>query len=234
MTGAARGIGASIASAFVAEGDQVALVDRSADVADTAADLGAKSVVCDLGDASDARRGIAEAIDTMGGVDVLVNNAGIFETVPLLDIDAAQWTRMFDVNTRSMLLTMQVAARTMIDQGTGGRIVNMASMGGKDPAPGQVHYAASKAAVIALTQGAAKELGEYRITVNSLCPGYVLTDMGADTRTPEMIAEWSSRSPLGRCATPDDVAAMAVFLASPRADYLTGQAFNVTGGMIMH
>ena len=234
VTGAARGIGASIARAFVAEGDQVVLVDRSSDVADTAADFGAKSSVCDLGDPGDARRGIAEAIDTMGGVDVLVNNAGVFEIVPLLEIEPEQWSTMFDVNTRSMLLTIQVAARQMIDQGTGGRIVNMASMGGKDPAPGQAHYAASKAAVIALTQGAAKELGEHQITVNSLCPGYVLTDMGADTRTPEMIAAWSSRSPLGRCAAPDDVAAMAVFLASPQAAYLTGQAFNVTGGMIMH
>ena len=88
--------------------------------------------------------------------------------------------------------------------------------------------------MIALTQAAAKELGEHQITVNSLCPGYVLTEMGADTRTPDMVAEWSSQSPLGRCGTPDDVADMAVFLAAPRAAYLTGQAFNVTGGMIMH
>ena len=234
VTGAARGIGASIARAFVDAGDQVVLIDRADGVADTAADLGAKSVTCDLADPTDARRGIAEAIDTLGGIDVLVNNAGIFEIVPLLEIGAEQWSRMFDINTRSMLITTQVAARRMIDQGTGGRIVNMASMGGKDPAAGQSHYAASKAAVIALTQAAAKELGEYGITVNALCPGYVLTEMGADTRTPEMVAGWSALSPLGRCADPDDVAGVAVFLASPAASYLTGQAFNVTGGMIMH
>ena len=234
MTGAARGIGAAIARAFVDEGDHVVLVDRSDEVADTAADLGAKSVMCDLGDPDDARRGLAEAIDTMSGIDVLVNNAGVFEIVALLDIEAERWSRMFDINTRSMLLTIQVAARTMIEQGSGGRIVNMASMGGKDPAPGQAHYAASKAAVIALTQAAAKELGEHQITVNALCPGYVLTEMGADSRTPGMVAAWSSRSPLGRCGTPDDVAAVAFFLASPRAAYLTGQALNVTGGMIMH
>ncbi|MAT04570.1 MAG: short-chain dehydrogenase [Acidimicrobiaceae bacterium] len=234
VTGAARGIGASIAAAFVAAGDQVVLLDRSAVVADTAADLGAKSVTCDLADPVDARRGTAEAIDTVGGVDVLVNNAGVFEIVPLLEIDADQWSRMFDVNTRSMLLTIQVAARRMIEQGTGGRIVNMASMGGKDGEAGQAHYAASKAAVISLTQVAAKELGAHQITVNSICPGYVLTEMGADTRTPEMVAGWSAKSPLGRCGSPDDVAAMAVHLASPSAAYLTGQAFNVTGGMIMH
>jgi NAD(P)-dependent dehydrogenase (short-subunit alcohol dehydrogenase family) len=234
VTGAARGIGASIATAFASAGDHVVLVDVHESVHDTASEVGGKAVVCDLADADDLTRALTAAIETVGGIDVLVNNAGVFEIVPLLDITAEAWSRMFDVNARSMLLTTQVAARRMIEQGTGGRIVNMASMGGKDGAPGQAHYAASKAAVISLTQVAAKELGEHAITVNAICPGYVLTEMGAATRTPEMIAEWSSKSPLGRCGTPDDVAAMAMFLASPAADYLTGQAFNVTGGMIMH
>jgi NAD(P)-dependent dehydrogenase (short-subunit alcohol dehydrogenase family) len=101
-------------------------------------------------------------------------------------------------------------------------------------AAGQAHYAASKAAVISLTQVASKELGPHAITVNSLCPGYVLTEMGAATRTEAQVAEWSSKSPLGRLAEPADVASFARFLASPEAAYLTGQAFNVTGGMINH
>jgi len=122
----------------------------------------------------------------------------------------------------------------MIAQGDGGKIVNMASMGGKVGAAGQSHYAASKAAVISLTQVSAVELGAHGITVNSICPGFVLTDMGAATRTPEMVAEWSAKSPLGRLGQPADVAAMALFLASGDADYCTGQALNVTGGMIMH
>ncbi len=110
----------------------------------------------------------------------------------------------------------------------------MASMGAKRGGANQAHYAASKAAVVSLTQVAAIELGPYGITVNAICPGYVLTDMGAATRTPEMVAAWSATSPLGRCAEASDVAAMALFLASSDGDYSTGQAMNVAGGMIMH
>ncbi len=165
---------------------------------------------------------------------MLVNNAGILRITPLLDITVEEWDLVLDVNARSMLVTTQVAARAMIAAGTGGRIVNIASMAAKQPAAGQAHYAASKAAVVALTQAAAVELGPHGITVNAICPGYVLTEMGAATRTPEMVAAWSATSPLGRCAEPADVARMALFLASDDAAYCTGQAFNVTGGMIMH
>jgi 3-oxoacyl-[acyl-carrier protein] reductase len=121
----------------------------------------------------------------------------------------------------------------MIDAG-GGAIVNMASMGGKVGSPNQAHYAASKAAVIGLTRVSAMELGRHSIRVNCICPGYVLTEMGAGTRTPEMVAAWSALSPLGRCAEPEEVAAMALFLASDDARYSTGEAFNVAGGMVMH
>ncbi len=133
-----------------------------------------------------------------------------------------------------MLLTTQVVARSMITQGGGGAIVNMASMGGKVGSPNQAHYAASKAAVIGLTRVSAMELGVHGIRANCICPGYVLTEMGAATRTPEMVAKWSSMSPLGRCAEPGEVADMAVFLASDEAKYCTGQAMNVSGGMVMH
>jgi 3-oxoacyl-[acyl-carrier protein] reductase len=107
-------------------------------------------------------------------------------------------------------------------------------MGAKRAAGAQAHYASSKAAVVALTQAAAVELGPHGITVNAICPGYVLTEMGAATRTPEMVAAWSATSPLGRCAEPADVARMALFLASDDAAYCTGQAFNVSGGMVTH
>ena len=150
-----------------------------------------------------------------------------------MEIDPADWDHTFAVNVRAMLVTIQVAAKTMIANGRG-TIINMASMGGKVGGPNQAHYAASKAAVISLTQVAAKELGPSGIRVNCICPGYVLTEMGAATRTPEMVREWSSKSPLGRLAEPSDVANMAVFLASDEASYCTGQAMNVTGGMVMH
>jgi NAD(P)-dependent dehydrogenase (short-subunit alcohol dehydrogenase family) len=234
VTGAARGIGAAIARRYADEGATLALIDLRADeVAATAAGLGAKSVAGDLSTAAAATAAFEEAIDTLGGVDVLVNNAGILRFAPLLEITADEWDEMFAVNTRSMLLGIQAAARTMIAEGTRGRIINMASMGGKVGAANQAHYAASKAAVISLTQVAAKELGPHGINVNCICPGYVLTEMGAATRTEEMVAGWSAMSPLGRCAEPDDVAGVAMFLASPESAYMTGQALNVTGGMMM-
>jgi 3-oxoacyl-[acyl-carrier protein] reductase len=116
----------------------------------------------------------------------------------------------------------------------GGRIINMASMGGKLGAPGQAHYCASKAAVIAFTRVCAMEFGARGINVNCICPGYVLTEMGAATRTAEKVATWSAKSPLNRLAETSDVANVALFLASAESSYCTGQAFNVTGGMVMH
>jgi NAD(P)-dependent dehydrogenase (short-subunit alcohol dehydrogenase family) len=235
VTGGSQGIGRAIAMAFADEGAVVTILDRLIDEATVVADeIGGAAVECDLADAVGTTAAITAAIDRLGGIDVLVNNAGVFKITPLLDISADEWDWIFAVNVRAMLLTTQVAARTMIEQGHGGKIVNMASMGGKVGAANQSHYAASKAAVISLTQVSATELGAHGITVNSICPGYVLTEMGAATRTDEMVAEWSSKSPLGRLADPSDVAAMALFLASSDADYCTGQAMNVSGGMIMH
>jgi 3-oxoacyl-[acyl-carrier protein] reductase len=234
ITGGARGIGYGIAERFVAEGATVALVDlRAEDVKAAAETLGGAAVVADLAEADQARASIDEAADALGGLDVLVNNAGILHLAPLLEIDVADWDRTFDINVRSMLLTIQAAVPHLRSAGAG-KIVNMASMGGKLGAPGQAHYCASKAAVIELTRVAAMELGPLGITVNCICPGYVLTEMGAATRTAEMVATWTAKSPLGRLGTPQDVAAMALFLASADGDYCTGQAMNVTGGMVMH
>ncbi|MFM2076160.1 MAG: hypothetical protein RJA49_50 [Actinomycetota bacterium] len=188
----------------------------------------------ELSDPDSARAATQAAIDALGGVDVLVNNAGILRMAPLLEITIEDWDATFDINVRAMLLTTQVVATAMIAQGDGGAIVNMASMGGKVGSPRQAHYAASKSAVIGLTRVAAMELGVHGIRVNCICPGYVLTEMGAATRTPEMVAAWSAMSPLGRCAEPEEVASMAVFLASDEARYCTGEAMNVTGGMVMH
>ena len=235
VTGAARGIGAAIATTFAAEGATLALLDRDGErCATTAASLGAVSFPVDLADPADAVAVTQRAIDALGGVDVLVNNAGILLFAPLLEITVDDWDRTFDVNLRAMLLTTQVVARSMIAAGTKGAIVNMASMGGKVGSPRQAHYAASKAGVISLTRVSAMELGPHGIRANCICPGYVLTEMGAATRTPEMVAAWSANSPLDRCAEPDEVADMALFLASDQSRYCTGQAMNVSGGMVMH
>jgi len=234
VTGGARGIGGRIAATLAAEGARVAILDRLAEEGERAAEqIGGLFVEVDLADAADAERATEEAVAKLGGIDILVNCAGIFSKTELVDLTIAEWDLLFAVNTRAMLTTMQVAARTMIPQRSG-RIVNLASMAAKKGGACEAAYAASKAAVVALTRAVALEWGQHGITANSICPGYVLTEMGADTRTPELVAGWAALSPLGRLGTVDDVAAVARFLSLPESGYLTGQAINVTGGMVTH
>ncbi len=236
VTGAARGIGAEIARALHGAGASVAILDVSPDAKAVAEEVDGFAVSVDLADAAGTHQATEQAIERLGGIDILVNNAGILKMAPLLEISVEDWDLTFDINARAMLVTTQVAARAMIASGScdGGRIINMASMGGKVGSPNQAHYAASKAAVISLTRVSAMELGCHGITVNCICPGYVLTEMGAATRTQAMIDTWSAKSPLGRLGQPSDVAKVAMFLASDDAAYCTGQALNITGGMVMH
>lgn len=225
VTGGAGGIGSAIVARFASEGASVVVLDR-------AAGAGGPHVTCDLADPEDTHRAVAEAVGMLGGADVLVNCAGLFQSAPLLQITVADWDRVLAVNARGTLLTMQAVAPVMMAAGHGA-IVNIASMAAKAGGGGEGHYAASKAAVVALTRAGAQEWGCHGITVNAVCPGYVLTDMGAATRTPEDVAAWTARSPLGRLGVPEDVAGVTAFLASPAGSYLTGQAINVAGGMIM-
>jgi len=235
VIGGARGIGGEIASRFASEGARVAVLDRLVECGTLLADqIGATFFEVDLIDPISAETVTADAVAALGGVDVLVNSAGILRFSPLLEVTVSDWNDIFAVNTRAMLTTMQVAARAMIAAGSGGKIVNIASMAAKKGGANEGHYAASKAAVVALTRVAALEWGVHGITANSLCPGYILTEMGADTRTDDDIAAWSSFSPLGRLGEAADVARVALFLATEDSDYLTGQAINVTGGMVMH
>jgi 3-oxoacyl-[acyl-carrier protein] reductase len=234
VTGGARGIGAAIARTLAGEGATVAILDRLVDEGSAAAaELGGTFHEVDLADPEHAERATREAVEHLGGVDILVNCAGIFSRTPLLELTTAEWNLIFSVNARAMLTTMQVAARTMIPAG-GGRIINLASMAAKKGGAHEAAYAASKAAVVGLTRAAAFEWGAHGILANSICPGYVLTEMGAGTRTPELIASWEALSPLGRLGTPNDVAGVALFLSLPESSYLTGQAINVTGGMVTH
>jgi NAD(P)-dependent dehydrogenase (short-subunit alcohol dehydrogenase family) len=235
VIGGARGIGGEIATRFAGEGARVSVLDRLVDCGETlAATIGAEFHEVDLVDPVSAQRVTEAAIGGLGGVDVLVNSAGILRFSKLLDVTVESWNEIFSVNTRAMLTTMQASARSMIAAGHGGKIINIASMAAKKGGANEGAYAASKAAVVALTRVAALEWGEHGITANSLCPGYILTEMGADTRTEADIAAWSAYSPLGRLGSATDVANVALFLATPDSDYLTGQAINVTGGMVMH
>ena len=235
ITGGARGIGGAIASRFAAEGAHVGILDRLAEEGrELAASIGADFHEVDLLDPLDAERATLAAVEGLGGVDVLVNSAGILRFASLLDLTVKDWNETFSINTRAMLTTMQVCVRAMLAEGHGGKIINLASMAAKKGGAGEGAYPASKAAVVALTRQAALEWGCHGITANSLCPGYILTEMGAATRTQADIDTWSSYSPLGRLGQASDVADVALFLASPESDYLTGQAINVTGGMVMH
>ncbi len=233
VTGGIGGIGAAIVRRLVDEGAEVTILDLLADSADArAAALGAHFLPLDLSDPAQTRDVVAQAVSLRDGVDVLVNCAGVFRLVPLLDIDAAEWDRVMDINARGTLTAMQAVAPAMMTQGQG-RIVNIASMAAKAGGAMEAHYAASKSAVIALTRAAAIEWGPYGVTVNAICPGYVLTEMGAGTRTDEQVAQWTAKSPLGRLGRPEDVAGLVAYLATDGA-YVTGQALNVTGGMVMH
>lgn len=227
VTGAARGIGRAIAERLHADGMRLTVLDRDPAVEYVASDLDGSAVVVDLRDSV----ATAGALSSLGEPFwLLVNNAGVFAKQPLLDTDVATWDAVQETNVRSMLVTMQSIVPGMLTAG-GGRIVNVASMAAKRGTPGEAAYAASKAAVVALTRIAALEFGGRGVTANSICPGYVLTELGSDTRTSDQIAEWSSQSPLGRLCDPADVAAIVSHLASDEAAYVTGQALNVTGGM---
>lgn len=232
VTGAARGIGRRVAQRLADEGMRVTLLDVDPTVERVAAEIGASSLVADLADEEATRRTLAADADADGDPYwLLVNNAGVFAKTPLLEMDLGQWDDLQRVNARSMVVVMQALVPAMIASGWGGRVVNMASMAAKRGTPGEAAYAASKAAVVALSRIAAMELGPHQITVNSICPGYVLTEMGADTRSADQVAAWAAMSPLGRLGQPADVAAVIAFLASDDGAYITGQALNVTGGM---
>ena len=232
VTGAARGIGRRIAQRLIEEGMQAALLDVDPAVEDVARDLGAASLVVDLADAAQTRRALSAGAGD-GPYWLVVNNAGVFSKTPLLDMTLEEWDRVQVVNVRSMVVVIQALAPAMVAAGAGGRIVNVASMAAKLGTPGEAAYAASKAAVVALSRIAAMELGPHGVTVNAVCPGYVLTEMGASTRTADQIAAWTAKSPLGRLGDPGDVASAVAFLASDDGSYMTGQAINVTGGMCM-
>lgn len=229
VTGGSGGIGAAIVARFTDDGARVAVLDRRAPAEGAASAF----VAVDLRDPADTRRAVDEAVAALGGVDVLVNCAGVFQHASLLDITIDDWDRVLDINARATLVTMQAVAPVMLEA-HGGSIVNIASMAAKLGGGGEGHYAASKAAVVALTRAGAQEWGCHGVTVNAVCPGYVLTEMGADTRSESDVAAWSAKSPLGRLGIPEDVAGVTHFLASAAGGYLTGQAINVTGGMVMH
>lgn len=181
VTGAARGIGLGIAHRFLEEGAQVVLLDRSEGelliALETLKDYGEKAAVeiCDLRDVSQLEQSVAQAFERFGGIDIVVNNAGIAFREHFLDISVEHWDAVFDINVRAVYLIGQLAARQMISQGGGGAIINMSSKNGLSASSELAHYNASKAAVILLTESMAVELAAYGIRVNAVAPGFVDT-----------------------------------------------------------
>lgn len=249
VTGAARGIGRAIAQRLAFEGGRVCFADRDEAGAAAAAEEArvaggeAMALECDVTERASMAALFDAAAATHGGLDIVFNNAGIAQTKPLLEIEDADWHRMMEVNAFGVLLGMQEAARRMIAQGRGGKIVNTASVAGKQALPLCAHYCASKFAVVALTQSGARAWGGHGITVNAFCPGIVETDMWRqlddefralpDTPAGTTLGDANPDFPLGRFAAPEDIVGLATFLASSDSDYMTGQAIQVDGGMVM-
>ena len=237
ITGAGRGIGAAIARRFAADGASVvlnSLSDSAVKVADeiTAAGGKATAVQGDVSKADDVARVVDAAIACFGRLDILVNNAGITRDGLLMRMSEEDWDVVIDTNLKSVYLCSRAALRPMLKSRGGGRIINISSVIGLSGNAGQANYAASKAGIIGLTKSLAKELASRQVTVNAIAPGFIVTDMTAGM-TEEAKQALVKRIPLGTLGTPEDVAAVAAFLASDEAKYVTGQTLTVDGGMTL-
>ena len=243
ITGAARGIGRAFAEAYIREGATVAIGDINLEAAKaTAAELGASAGAVHLDvtrqDTIDAAVRQIEA--ERGGIDILVNNAALFDLAPIVDITRASYDKLFAVNVAGTLFTLQAVARSMISRGKGGKIINMASQAGRRGEALVAVYCATKAAVISLTQSAGLDLIRHRINVNAIAPGVV--DGEHWDHVDSLFAKYEGRKPgekkklvgeavpYGRMGTAQDLTGMAVFLASAESDYVVAQTYNVDGG----
>ena len=244
ITGSARGIGRGFAEAYVAEGAKVVIADINLGGAEAvAAQLGAENALAARLDASDQasiEACVAACVAHFGGVDILVNNAAIFEADPIVDISRESYDRLFSLNVAGPLFMMQAVAKQMIAQGRGGKIINMASQAGRRGEALVAVYCATKAAIISLTQSAGLNLIQHGINVNAIAPGVVDGDhwVGVDAHFARLEGkplgqkrkEVEAGVPAGRYAQPEDLSPMAVFLASSDADYVVAQTYNVDGG----
>jgi D-sorbitol dehydrogenase (acceptor) len=243
ITGAGRGIGRAFAERYVAEGAHVAIADidmaRARDTADQIGDA-AIAVEMDVTSLDSIQAAVAQTVTKLGQIDILINNAAIFTAAPLVEITPADYQRVFDINVKGTLFTMQEVAKHMIERGEGGRIINMASQAGRRGEALVAVYCASKAAVISLTQSAGLNLIRHGINVNAIAPGVVDGDHwdGVDAffakyefkPLGQKKKEVGQAVPYGRMGTADDLTGMAVFLASDDAHYIVSQTYNVDGG----
>jgi NAD(P)-dependent dehydrogenase (short-subunit alcohol dehydrogenase family) len=243
ITGSARGIGRAFAEAYIREGATVAIADINLERAEqTASELGASAYALkmDVTDQASIDAAIAAVEERTGGIDILVNNAALFDLAPIAEITHKSFDTLFSINVAGTLFTLQATARSMIKRGQGGKIINMASQAGRRGEALVAVYCATKAAVISLTQSAGLDLIQYGINVNAIAPGVVDGEHweGVDA----LFAKYENRPigekkrlvgeavPFGRMGTAEDLTGMAIFLASKEADYIVAQTYNVDGG----
>lgn len=246
ITGAARGIGLAFAEAYVAQGATVCIADINLEAARvSAAAIGAHSVHVDVIDQASIERCVEEATELMGGIDILINNAALFDLAPFIEVTRDSYDRLFAVNVAGALFMMQAVAKQMIAQGQDhpgyrGKIINMASQAGRRGEPLVGVYCATKAAMISLTQSAGLDLIKHGINVNAIAPGVVDGEhwdhVDALFAKAEGLAPGEKKKqvtrdvPAGRMGTAHDLTGMAVFLASPESDFVVAQTYNVDGG----
>ena len=244
ITGAARGIGRAFAEAYLAEGARVTVADIDVDrVTATATEIGCDWVEMDVTDQGSIDAAVTTTVARAGGIDILVNNAALFTAAAIVEIERADYERVFAVNVAGTLFTLQAVARHMIARGRGGKIINMASQAGRRGEPLVAVYCATKAAVISLTQSAGLNLIGHGINVNAIAPGVVDGEHwdGVDAafaalegKAPgQKKREVGAAVPFGRMGTARDLTGMAVFLASSESDFVVSQCFNVDGGQWM-
>jgi NAD(P)-dependent dehydrogenase (short-subunit alcohol dehydrogenase family) len=246
ITGSARGIGRGFAQAYIREGASVAIADINLAAAqETAAELGdtAYAVQMDVTSQESIDAAIASVVAKTGKLDIVINNAALFDAAQTVDITRASYEKLYSVNVAGTLFTMQAAARQMISQGHGGKIINMASQAGRRGESLVLVYCSTKAAVISMTQSAGLDLIKHGINVNAIAPGVVdgehwkhvdsLFARLEGKKLGQKKAEVEAGVPAGRFATPDDLTGMAIFLASGESDYIVSQTYNVDGGQWM-
>ena len=240
VTGAQQGIDKAIALAYGREGASVVvnyLDNQTAaeEIASQIRALGQRAVPIagDVARAADVRR-MVEAGESLGGIDILVNNAGIFPRVEFLDMTEVQWDEVLNVNLKGTFLCTQAVAQKLVERGRAGAVINLASSAAFRSSPRGVHYVASKAGIVGVTRATALELAPYRVRVNAIAPGTTDTAQPRYGMSEEELQAAARQVPLGRMGTPEDVADLAVFLASEEARHITGQTLHVNGGQYLY